>query len=122
MSARSYSERAKLAKQQRENLQEQYVNLYRKVHGTNLGLWSKDLMAMPIGQLVDMIACLDMTLKLRETGQIYIVGLDCPLSIAESLFRLLDARRRQEAQARSVPEAQYEFEDLIGLFLGLGVS
>lgn len=64
--------------------------------------------------------CADILTKLKETKQIYIIGHDYPLSISATLFKLLDARRREEAKKRKVPEDQYEFEDIIGLFLGIG--
>lgn len=66
------------------------------------------------------ITCKDILQKLKETNQIYIVGHDIPLSISKHLFNMLDARRKQEAAKRKIPEEQYEFEDIIGLFLGLG--
>jgi len=63
--------------------------------------------------------CADILLKFKETKQIYIVGHDIPLSISKHLFNLLDARRRAEAAKLGVPENQYEFEDIIGLLLGI---
>lgn len=71
-------------------------------------------------QLTDAIISLDIMIKLDETKQIYIVGHDIPLSISESLFKMLDERRRAEANKRKIPEIEYEFEDIIGHFLGLG--
>jgi len=64
--------------------------------------------------------CADILIKLKKTKQVYIVGHDYPLSISETLFNILDARRREEAKKKNVPEDQYEFEDIIGLFLGIG--
>ncbi len=63
--------------------------------------------------------CRDILKKLGETGQVYIVSHDTPLSISTFLFNLLDARRKQEATKLGIPEIQYEFEDIIGKFLGL---
>jgi len=63
--------------------------------------------------------CADILLKLKETKQIYIVGHDVPLSISKHLFDILDARRKAEAAKLGVPEDQYEFEDIISLFLGI---
>jgi len=63
--------------------------------------------------------CADILLKLKETKQIYIVGHDMPLSISKHLFNMLDARRKAEAAKLGVPEDQYEFEDVIGLLLGI---
>ena len=63
--------------------------------------------------------CQDILAKLRETKQIYIIGHDIPLSLSQSLFKLLDARRRAEAEKRGIPEAQYEFEDVIGVLLDI---
>lgn len=64
--------------------------------------------------------CVDILQKLKETKQVYIIDHDIPLSISKHLFHLLDTRRKEEAAKRGIPEMQYEFEDIIGLFLGLG--
>lgn len=69
--------------------------------------------------LEDWSICRDILKKLEETGQVYIVDHDIPLSISKTLFWMLDARRREEATKLGVPESQYEFEDLLGKFLGL---
>jgi len=63
--------------------------------------------------------CADISKKLRETGQIYIIDHDMPLSISKGLSNLLDARRRLEARKRGVPQEQFEFEDVIAVLLGL---
>lgn len=57
--------------------------------------------------------------KLGETKQIYILSLDYPISVNRTLFKLLDDERKVRAKAKSVPEEQYEFEDLFGEWLGL---
>ena len=57
--------------------------------------------------------CADMLKKLRETGQVYIVDLDYPISITKSLFRLFDAMRRRRAEKMGVPEVQYDIEAYI---------
>jgi len=62
--------------------------------------------------------CNDILKKLRETEQIYIIDHDMPLSISKGLFSLLDARRKLEAGKRSIPQEQFEFEDIIALLLG----
>jgi len=64
----------------------------------------------------------DIIAKLQETNQIYLMGHDTPLSISKYLFYLLDLRRRLEAKSRGIPEDQFEFEDIIGLLLGLPVG
>ena len=63
--------------------------------------------------------CRDILKKLKETGQVYIVDHDIPLSISKHIFHLLDQRRRHEAAKLGVPEVQYEFEDLLAKLLGL---
>lgn len=63
--------------------------------------------------------CQDMLKRLEETKQIYIVGLDVPISITKGLFSLLDKKRREIARQKSIPEEQFDFEDLIGYFLGI---
>lgn len=63
--------------------------------------------------------CLDFLDKLEQTNQVYIVGLDVPLSITGTLFQLLEARRKEEAEKRGIPEIQFEIEDILGLLLGL---
>jgi hypothetical protein len=105
---------------EKEDLQAWYVNLHRKVFNTNLGLRSEDIKQMTIEQLEEAVACLKMWLQLRETHQTYIIDHDMPLSISKTLFELLDRRKKLEAMKRNVPQDQYEFEDIIGLFLGLG--
>ena len=62
--------------------------------------------------------CKDIMQKLRETGQIYIVDLDYPISITKYLFRLLDAMRRTRAERIDIPEVQYDFEAYIYDLLG----
>jgi len=64
--------------------------------------------------------CQDIKKKLLETKQIYIVGLDVPISVTRTLFSLLDQKRREIARTCGVPEEQFDFEDLMGYFLGLG--
>jgi hypothetical protein len=61
----------------------------------------------------------DFIKKLEETKQIYIVGHDIPLSISSILFNLLDLARRQRAKQKGIPEEQFEFEDILGFFLGI---
>lgn len=63
--------------------------------------------------------CRDILKKLEETGQVYIVDHDIPLSISKHIFHLLDLRRKEEAAKLGVPEVQYEFEDILAKFLGL---
>ena len=67
----------------------------------------------------EMEKCRDILKKLRETKQIYIIDHDVPLSISKHLFNLLDARRREEARKRGIPQEQFDFEDIIGLLIGL---
>lgn len=62
---------------------------------------------------------LDILAKLKQTKQIYIVGHDIPLSISKHLFALLEAKRLEEAKKRGVPPEQFEYEDILGVFLGL---
>jgi len=57
--------------------------------------------------------CRDMLEKLKETKQVYIVEHDVPISVSKHIFRLLDERRKLEAKRRSLPEEQYEWEDLL---------
>jgi len=57
--------------------------------------------------------CKDILKKLRETGQIYIVEHDVPISVSRHVFRILNEKRRLEAKRRGVPEEQYEWEDLL---------
>lgn len=57
--------------------------------------------------------CEDILKKLRETGQIYIVEHDVPISVSKHVFRILDEKRRLEAKRRGIPEEQYEWEDLL---------
>jgi hypothetical protein len=102
-----------------EALQAQYVNLYRRVFNTNLGLWSRDIAQLSKQQLTDGVVAFDMLLKLRETKQLWIVGHDVPLSISNALFKMLEIKRRATATTKHVPEEQYEFEDLIGYLIGL---
>jgi hypothetical protein len=102
-----------------EALQTHYVNLYRKVFNTNLGLWSKEISQFSRKQLEDAITAFDMLSKLNETSQTWIVGHDMPLSISHDLFKMLDIRRRSVAVLKRVPEEQYEFEDIIAHLLGL---
>jgi hypothetical protein len=64
--------------------------------------------------------CRDILKKLEETGQVYIVDHDVPLSISKYLFSLLDQRRRAEAAKLGVPEKQYEFEDVLWKLLTVG--
>lgn len=61
----------------------------------------------------------DIFKKLKETKQIYIVGHDVPLSISKHLFKLLDLARRARGKQKGVPEEQFEFEDILGFFLGI---
>lgn len=56
--------------------------------------------------------CQDILRKLRETGQIYIVEHDYPISVSKDIFRMLEAVRREMAKRKGIPEVQYEFEDL----------
>jgi len=70
-------------------------------------------MASRVSVIVDILK------KLEETGQIYIPGLDMPLSITKSLFQILDARRRAEAEKRGIPEIQFDYEAILGVLLGL---
>ena len=48
--------------------------------------------------------CRDMLEKLKETKQIYIVEHDVPISVSKHVFRLLDERRKLEAERRGLPE------------------
>lgn len=66
------------------------------------------------------VICADILKKLEETGQVYIVDHDIPLSISRHIFNLLDQRRRAEAAKLGIPEVQYEFEDVLWKLLGLG--
>ena len=63
--------------------------------------------------------CTDILKKLEETDQIYIVGLDYPISITEGLFRLLEAMRRVRAMKMGVPEEQFDIESYIAFMIGL---
>lgn len=65
--------------------------------------------------------CRDILKKLEETRQVYIVDHDIPLSISKRLFDMLDAKRKEEAKKRGVPENQFEFEDIIALLLGFPI-
>jgi DNA-directed RNA polymerase subunit RPC12/RpoP len=57
--------------------------------------------------------CQDFLMRLRETGQIYIVGHDVPISISRGLYIFLDELRKKMAKEKGVPEVQYEWEDLL---------
>lgn len=57
--------------------------------------------------------CRDILEKLKETKQIYIVEHDVPISVSKHIFRLLDEKRKSEAERRGIPEVQYEWEDLL---------
>jgi DNA-directed RNA polymerase subunit RPC12/RpoP len=57
--------------------------------------------------------CQDFLRRLRETGQIYIVGHDVPISISRGLYIFLDELRKKMAKEKGVPEVQYEWEDLL---------
>lgn len=63
--------------------------------------------------------CRDILKRLEETKQIYIVGLDIPISVTKGLFSFLDEKRREVARQKGIPEAQFDFEDLMGYFLGI---
>lgn len=63
--------------------------------------------------------CLDFLDKLEHTNQIYIVGVDPPLSITKQLFKILEMRRQFEAKRREVPLEQFGYEDVLGTLLGL---
>lgn len=65
------------------------------------------------------VASIDFLKELRRTGQIYIVGHDTVLSLSKSLFQMLDTRRKIEALKRRVPVNQFEFEDIIGVLIGI---
>lgn len=68
--------------------------------------------------LKDWSICKDILNKLKETGQVYIVDHDIPLSVSKHIFYLLDKRRREEADRLGVPQVQYEFEDILWKLLG----
>lgn len=68
--------------------------------------------------LKDREICQDILKKLKETNQIYIVEHDIPISVSKTLYDLLDKRRKEEARKRGIPEVQYEWEDLLFMFLG----
>jgi ABC-type ATPase with predicted acetyltransferase domain len=57
--------------------------------------------------------CQDFLRRLRETGQIYVVGHDVPISISRGLYIFLDELRKKMAKEKGVPEVQYEWEDLL---------
>lgn len=61
----------------------------------------------------------DVLEKLRETDQIYIVGHDYPISVSETVFKRTDLFRRAKAYKFGIPENQFEFEDLLGIWTGL---
>jgi hypothetical protein len=63
-----------------------------------------------LGQEVNEV-CRDILWRLEETGQIYIVGHDIPISVSKGLYEILDAKRRAEARRRGIVEVQYEWED-----------
>lgn len=65
------------------------------------------------------LASVDFLKELRQTGQIYIIGHGTVLSISKPLFQMLDTKRKVEALKRRVPANQFEFEDVIGVFLGI---
>jgi len=62
--------------------------------------------------------CRDIIQKLKETGQVYIVEHDYPISVSRFIFKALDEKRRKRARELGVPEVQYEFEDLFAHFIG----
>lgn len=70
----------------------------------------------------DIEVCQDMLKRLEETKQIYIVGLDVPISVTKGLFSLLDGKRREIARQKGIPEEQFDLEDLLGYFVGLTSS
>lgn len=61
----------------------------------------------------------DIIKKLDETKQIYIIGLDIPLSITKGLFDLLERRRKLEGFKRRIPLEQFDDEDVLGVLLGV---
>ncbi len=63
--------------------------------------------------------CQDVLKRLEETKQIYIIGLDVPISVTKGLFSLLDGKRREVARQKGIPEEQFDLEDLLGHFVGL---
>jgi len=68
---------------------------------------------------IDMITADDLLTKLDETGQVYIVGHDIPISVSKYIYQAIDQARRLEAAKLGIPEMQYEFEDLFGLWSGM---
>jgi len=65
--------------------------------------------------------CEDILKKLKESKQIYIVGLDMPLSVTKNLFILLDKTRKEMAKEKKIPEVQFDFEDLLWEFISKDV-
>ena len=61
----------------------------------------------------------DIIKKLDETNQIYIMDLDMPLSITKGLFKLLEERRIMMAFRRRIPLEQFDYEDVLGVLLGV---
>lgn len=85
----------------------------------NLQEGVKDLHRVEMPPMAGYEVCQDMLKRLEETKQIYIVGLDIPISVTKGLFSLLDAKRRGVARQKGVPEEQFDFEDMMGYFLGI---
>ncbi|GAI56471.1 unnamed protein product, partial [marine sediment metagenome] len=56
----------------------------------------------------DIEVCQDMLKRLEETKQIYIVGLDVPISVTRGLFSLLDEKRKEVARQKGIPEEQFD--------------
>lgn len=55
----------------------------------------------------------DVKRQLRETSQIYLIGHDTVISVSKSLFKMLDAKRKAKAEAKGIPQEQYEWEDFL---------
>ena len=67
-------------------------------------------------------AAVDIFRHFKETGQVYIIGHDIPLSISKTLFYMLEQRRKDEAKRRGIPDDQFEYEDILGVLLGLPIQ
>jgi len=60
----------------------------------------------------------DMYNQIERTRQVYVPGHDIPVSISRHVYAMLDEKRKEVAKEIGVPEAQYEFEDLIAHLTG----
>lgn len=92
---------------------------YCKVCGPEAVMYVVEGSGKSVNDLKDEV-CKDILKKLDETGQVYIIDHDYPISVSKTLFKMLDDKRREMARKLGVPEEQYEFEDLFWDLLRLG--